>query len=167
VFMHHDLTEPLPFLAGSFDVAVCRFALHHLQHPGLAVAEMARVLRPGGHAALVDMIAAPNATVAAQQDRIETLRDPSHTRMFSGEGLRELAAGHGLEVVAFDAHPVQRPVGPWLEQAQTPAGPAADIESELLAEARRGGTPTGMSPELRDGELWFTQTFASLIAQAR
>lgn len=40
--------ERLPFAPGSFDVAVAVTALGFLPDPGLAVAEMARILRPGG-----------------------------------------------------------------------------------------------------------------------
>ena len=38
----------LPFLGGSFDVVVANQVLHHVPEPAVAVAELARVLRPGG-----------------------------------------------------------------------------------------------------------------------
>ena len=38
----------LPFATGAFDVAVAAFVLNHLLDPGAAVAEAARVTRPGG-----------------------------------------------------------------------------------------------------------------------
>ncbi len=38
----------LPFPDRSFDAAVCVRVLHHFADPGLVIAEMARVLRPGG-----------------------------------------------------------------------------------------------------------------------
>jgi SAM-dependent methyltransferase len=40
--------QELPFAAGSFDVAVANHMLYHVPEPGRAVAELARVLRPGG-----------------------------------------------------------------------------------------------------------------------
>ena len=39
----------LPFAAGRFDLVVCSEVLEHVPDPGQAVAEAARVLKPGGH----------------------------------------------------------------------------------------------------------------------
>ena len=40
--------QDLPFRSGAFDVVVANYVLHHVPDTGRAVAEMARVLRPGG-----------------------------------------------------------------------------------------------------------------------
>lgn len=42
-------SDALPFPASEFDVVVSTEMLEHDQRPWLSVAEMARVLRPGGH----------------------------------------------------------------------------------------------------------------------
>jgi ubiquinone/menaquinone biosynthesis C-methylase UbiE len=47
-------SERLPFATGSFDVVACSNSFHHYPHQGRAVAEMGRVLRPGGVLILVD-----------------------------------------------------------------------------------------------------------------
>lgn len=44
--------ESLPFAAGSFDTVVANFLIPHLAHPDQAIAELARVLAPGGRLAL-------------------------------------------------------------------------------------------------------------------
>lgn len=44
----------IPFPDASFDGAFCRFVFQHLRDPGRAAAEMARVLRPGATACVVD-----------------------------------------------------------------------------------------------------------------
>jgi len=45
----HDLEEPLAFLAGdSFDLAIMALVLHHIEARGQLLAELRRVLRPGG-----------------------------------------------------------------------------------------------------------------------
>lgn len=47
--------ETLPFQDGSFDAVVCIAALHHMHHPLAALREMARVLKPGGKALIVEV----------------------------------------------------------------------------------------------------------------
>jgi ubiquinone/menaquinone biosynthesis C-methylase UbiE len=53
-FQLASIGEPLPFASGSFDLVSCALALCHV--PGLhaAVAEFARVARPGGHLLITD-----------------------------------------------------------------------------------------------------------------
>ena len=47
-------SERLPFAAASFDVVTCANSFHHYPHQDRAVAEMHRVLRPGGRLLLID-----------------------------------------------------------------------------------------------------------------
>jgi ubiquinone/menaquinone biosynthesis C-methylase UbiE len=47
-------SERLPFATGSFDVVTCANSFHHYPHQERAVAEMHRVLRPGGRLLLID-----------------------------------------------------------------------------------------------------------------
>ena len=50
----------LPFMDGSFDVVVSRFAVHHFEDPAVQIGEMRRVLRPGGRLAVADLISDPD-----------------------------------------------------------------------------------------------------------
>jgi len=52
-FEHGELTA-LPFGGGEFDLAISSLALCHLADPAPAVAELARVVRPGGHVVITD-----------------------------------------------------------------------------------------------------------------
>jgi len=49
-----DAEEPLPWASESFDVATLTGALHHFYRPHDALAEIHRVLRPGGRLLVVD-----------------------------------------------------------------------------------------------------------------
>lgn len=54
-FLAHDLAQPLPFAAGSFDVVVSGLVLEHLAALDAFFAEARRVLRPGGRAVVSAM----------------------------------------------------------------------------------------------------------------
>ena len=47
-------SERLPFAEGSFDFVTCANSFHHYPHQDRAVAELHRVLRPGGRILLID-----------------------------------------------------------------------------------------------------------------
>jgi ubiquinone/menaquinone biosynthesis C-methylase UbiE len=163
LFMRGD-AGALPFLDGSFDVVVSRFAAHHFERPEDVVAEMVRCTRFGGHVALVDLVADQDLAVAEEQNRLERLRDPSHTRMLAAIEIQALLTEAGLEAVDVATRPLERPLTPWLEQAQTPEPAAAEIRAALAADVN-GDTVTGFRPRANDdGELWFIQTFGSAIA---
>jgi SAM-dependent methyltransferase len=88
-----NVEEPLPFDDASFDAVVAGELFEHLQFPDALVAEIRRVLRPGG--VLVGSV--PNAF--RLQNRLRFLRgrapedDPTHLRMFSAGALRALLGG--------------------------------------------------------------------------
>lgn len=72
--------EALPFLDNSFDAVTCRIAPHHFPHPEKFVAEVSRVLRPGGSFLLIDNVAPEDDELAAFINTVEKLRDESHVR---------------------------------------------------------------------------------------
>lgn len=92
----------LPFPDESFDRVVSRYALHHLQRPAEALAEMRRVCRRGGRVVVAD--ATPDAPCQAAYDRMETLRDPSHASALTREQLRDMGRAAGLAEAALDAY---------------------------------------------------------------
>lgn len=53
-FEEGAIEDGLPFGAGSFDLVICALALCHVPDLRAAVAECARVLRPGGHLIITD-----------------------------------------------------------------------------------------------------------------
>lgn len=87
----------LPFAAASFDTVICTFALCGVPDEKLALAEMVRVLRPGGDLLLADHVESNLAPVQALQRALDALtqRRGEHWRrrpLLHLEGL-------GLEVV--------------------------------------------------------------------
>ncbi len=72
--------EALPYPAARFELATCRLCAHHFQHPGRALAEIARVLVPGGCLLLADILAPATPAEDSFLNAIELMRDPSHVR---------------------------------------------------------------------------------------
>jgi ubiquinone/menaquinone biosynthesis C-methylase UbiE len=86
----------LPFADASFTIVVTRFSVHHFPDPVAVLCEMARVCSPGGRIVVVDMYASENPAKAAEFNRLERLRDPSHMRSLSLSELRALFREAGL-----------------------------------------------------------------------
>jgi len=85
-----DLTA-LPFRAGTFDAALHMVTLEHLPEPGLALAEIARVLAPGGRL----LIAAPHEW--------EVHQAPHDYFRYTRFGLQYLLEKAGLEPIEMRA----------------------------------------------------------------
>lgn len=90
-----DVTA-LPYPDGAFDIVVTRFSMHHFLDPISVLHEMVRVCAPGGRVVVVDMYASDDATKAAEWNRAEKLRDPSHVRCLTLAELTGLFGAAGM-----------------------------------------------------------------------
>jgi 2-polyprenyl-6-hydroxyphenyl methylase/3-demethylubiquinone-9 3-methyltransferase len=99
---HADAEDSLPFDDASFDVVVMGEVLEHLADPAAAVANVLRVLRPGGR--FVGSV--PNGF--RLKNRLRFLLgtppdlDPTHLQLFSPAKLRALLAGFEDVRVRFE-----------------------------------------------------------------
>jgi SAM-dependent methyltransferase len=152
----------LPFPDGAFDLAFCRFAVHHFAEPRQQLDEMVRVCRPGGRVAVIDLISA-DPEMADAYNQVERSRDPSHTCALTSDELERALEGAGTTLDHTTRVDVQAPVERWLAQASTPPDVADSIRAALHAELA-GGPPTGMRPVDGDG-LHYTQTWAIAVAR--
>jgi hypothetical protein len=90
------LAEDLPFEDGRFHVAIFMYSLHHVPAAAMAtaLAEAARVVKPGGHVYVAEPVASgPGHEV----DRL--IDDESQVRALAAQALRKAGAA-GLETVA-------------------------------------------------------------------
>jgi ubiquinone/menaquinone biosynthesis C-methylase UbiE len=86
----------LPYADGAFDIVVTRFSMHHFLDPIGVLREMVRVCAPGGRVVVVDMHASEDPAKAAEWNRLEKLRDPSHVRCLTLTELKALFGTAGL-----------------------------------------------------------------------
>ena len=119
----------LAYPDGAFDLGTTGRTLHHLERPDAAVAELARVVRPGGTVVVVDQIAADDAPSAVVQEEIERLRDPSHVRTLPDDEIRSMLARAGLDVVRVHVVDEDRDLDEFLALA----GCAGETRERVLA----------------------------------
>jgi ubiquinone/menaquinone biosynthesis C-methylase UbiE len=90
----------LPFEDASFDTVVCTFGLCAIPDHTKAVAEMTRVLRPGGRLILVDHIESTSRVARAVQRALEIFTVPLGGEHFLRRPLNQVrAAGFDIEQV--------------------------------------------------------------------
>src|SRR5262245_26938683 len=86
---HHTIAfcqadaEALAFRRGVCDLITSKLASHHFPHPQVALAEMARVATPEARVVLIDCVSQEASEQRAYQRRLETLRTPSKTCVYS------------------------------------------------------------------------------------
>jgi SAM-dependent methyltransferase len=115
-FAEGDISR-LDLAGGTFDLAGCARTLHHVGRPELAISELARVTRFGGHMLVIDQIAPMDPLVAVALDRFERARDPTHTRLLPDVDVRSLIEANGLVVVRTEFHEEQRDLDRYLDLA--------------------------------------------------
>ncbi len=136
--------EALPFDDGSFDAVTCRIAPHHFPQPERFVAEVARVLRPGGRFGLVDNMVDDDASEFV--NHFEKRRDPSHVRALSLEEWLDLIARAGLTVTAVERLRKRMVFETWADNMSVPD----PVRVELLAdlESAPAAAVAYLDPEL-------------------
>ena len=142
-FVEGDATA-LPFGYGEFDLTGTLRTFHHLPRPELALAELTRVTRSGGRLLVIDQIAPVDPLAAAELNRFEQARDPTHTRTLADVDLRGLFESNGLVLLRAEYEREPRELDPYLdlagcegearERAKTlaPSGYTADLGWYLL-----------------------------------
>ena len=96
--IRHGVGEDIPFPDRSFDTVVCTFTLCSVEDQKRVLAEMLRILRPGGQALFLEHGRAPDADVAKWQDRIEPIWKPLAGGCHLSRPIASASRGAGFEV---------------------------------------------------------------------
>lgn len=143
------LATELPLPDGGVDVLWCERVLQHVPDPGAAIAEFARVLRPGGRALLLD---------ADHETRVESDIDPEISRAMTAAFMRKVPNPRAARNIPRQAIEAGLQVDP-------------DVGSSALVhpqELLRDSPLTRLSAEqaVADGTITAAEAEAALAAQA-
>jgi SAM-dependent methyltransferase len=159
VLLQEGNAAALPFVDASFDVVVCRTAVHHFAEPAKPVAEMARVCKPGGRVVIADMVA-PSPDERASFDAVHRKIDPSHASCLLDIELAALLHETVGPVTYGETwEPFRLPIDVIMTEVADRDAVYAALRAEL-----DGGPPTGLAPVDQDGEV--TVSFTVAAAQA-
>ena len=153
----------LPFPDAAFDLVTTQLTVHHFEHPERPLSEIFRVCKPGGRVGVIDIVSPDEPALAVSYNRIERLRDPSHTTALTETELKQLVERSGFEVEGTASRESSSSADDWLDLSATPDDVRRAVVHELRQEAD-GGPPTGMRAYLDDGRLMFKQRSVVVVA---
>jgi ubiquinone/menaquinone biosynthesis C-methylase UbiE len=153
--------EALPFRQGVCDLITNKLAFHYFPHPEVALAEMVRVAISEARVVLIDRVSAEDPEKRAYQNRLEKLRTPSKTYVYSESQLVAALADVGLIVEAQARYAEQMEVHEWLPAA----GPDEETAHTILALLTVDGDPAGLQV-WRDGDR-LLMTYQTVVLAAR
>src|ERR1700733_9124695 len=157
----------LPFADGSAGIVSCGYAFHHMTDPERALAEMARVVQPGGRVAITDIIV-PEGCDASFQNAVERVRDPSHTTTQSAANFHAMIRSLGLRVVSENIHDNWHDFDVWMSNACKSPGDLVYAQTRGMMESFLGNDKSGFHPRRTEkvpSGLEFMHTVLQLIAE--
>lgn len=119
----------LPYADGTFDIVACRMVVHHFPALAPLLAEMARVLNPGGQFIVVDIISPEDGALADFINRVEVLRDPSHSRDWSLSEWKAAGQRIGVPFAVVARWDLSLDFADWITRQQTPPAAVAQLEA--------------------------------------
>jgi ubiquinone/menaquinone biosynthesis C-methylase UbiE len=102
-------------------LVTCRFAFHHFEDPAICLREMIRVCRTNGRVSAIDLLAPEEKYLAINYNRLERLRDPSHTQALGLSDFKTLFKAAQLAVAKCETRTIDVEVEAWLKLTDTPA----------------------------------------------
>lgn len=132
--------ERLDFADSSFDMVVTRYSAHHWRDVPAAVRQIARVLKPGATAVVIDVVAPEDPLLDTSLQTVELLRDPAHVRNYRESEWRRMFEAAHLTLAGLHRWKLNLEFDGWVARIGTSAARVAALETvfdDLAEEARR------------------------------
>ena len=153
----------LPFQEASFDIATCRFAIHHMLNPSLALQEMTRVLRPGGRIVICDAVASDDPARATALNALEKMRDSSTVRFLPLAELRSLLTDSGFQIESEQKYRVPVEFDDLMQRSFPSQGVVPRLRDMIVSSIE--GDTLGLATRRDDVRILFNYPAVVLAAQ--
>ncbi len=145
--------EQLPFPAGAFDLVSCQCSFHHMPKPELVLREMVRVAKPEGRLVIIDPLGPESDSKREIHNRIEQLRDPSHTLTLRLTEFLRMFDEEGLEMLRQSVRRRPRSFNNWMVRGGYPPGTKKYAETRKLLEDSIAGDKSGFSAQAQGDDI--------------
>jgi ubiquinone/menaquinone biosynthesis C-methylase UbiE len=145
--------ERTPYPDSTFDLVSCQYAFHHMPKPELVLQEMMRVAKPDGRIFVDDTLGPESDEKFELHNRIEVVRDPSHTRSLRLTTFLRMFDNLGLQIVSQSFRRKRRSFNRWMLRAGHPAEDKRYVEARRLIERSVSGNKAGFSPEVQGDDI--------------
>jgi SAM-dependent methyltransferase len=152
----------LPYDDASFTIVTTRFSCHHFLDAAAVVREMVRVCAPGGRVIVVDDYASEDPRKAAEFNKLEKLRDPSHSRCLTLTELKRLFGAAGLPEPGATFYELRGDVPSLL--ARSFPNPGDDVRIIEMFKASAADDRLGVPVRLDQDQIYYAYPVAILAA---
>ncbi len=142
--------ETLACPSAAFDVAVSRYSAHHWLDAPAGLAQMRRVLKPGGLAIFMDVVTPGSPLLDTWLQTLELLRDPSHVRNYSTAEWRAMLSAAGFNPGGVSPFRLRLEFSSWISRMNTPD---AHVEAIRSLQQRAGADVSAHFATETDGSF--------------
>jgi len=159
--------EALPYCDAAFDLVSCQCSIHHFEKPRVALQEMRRVMKPEGRMMVIDTLAPEIDSKFELHNRIERIRDQSHTESLRLTTFLQIFDELGLEIVRQSLKRRERSFNNWMVRAGLEYKHKRYAETRTLMESAIAGDSAGFAPRTQGDDIIITHHEAMFLLSRR